>query len=265
MSELGTDLVSIITPCYNSERYLSETIKSVLSQSYANWEMLIVDDCSTDKSYEIALDFSKKDSRIKVYKNSENQGACYSRNFAINMAKGKYIAFLDSDDVWLPQKLAEQILFMKKNDCDFSFSEYEWIDECGKPIGVKARVVNHLSYKKNLFHNWPGCLTVMYDASKIGLVQGKKKGNGDDYSLFLNVLKKAHNAMGMKMVLAKYRRHADSISYSRMKMVKEHYFVLHNIEKIPMILSVFFVCTHAFVMLLFKQEKIATHANKMIK
>ena len=253
------DLISIITPCYNSENFIAECIDSVLGQSYTCWEMLIVDDCSSDDSYAIACEYAKKDVRVQVYKNSENQGAWYSRNFAISKAKGRYIAFLDSDDVWLSQKLSVQVAFMKENNCDFSFSEYEWIDEKSATLNVKARIVKKLTYTRNLFHNWPGCLTVMYDASEIGLVQGMKKGNGDDFSLFLNILKKAHNAMGIGIVLAKYRRHADSISYNRMKMIKEHFFVLHNIEKIPSMLSAFFVCTHIIIMLLFKQQNCNIH------
>lgn len=250
------DLISIITPCYNSEKFLARTIESVLSQTYTNWEMLIVDDCSKDGSFSIAEEYSKKDNRIKVYKNQTNQGACYSRNFAIEIASGKYIAFLDSDDLWYPEKLEKQISFMQGNDCDFCFCEYEWIDENDNSLNVKANVIETLTYKKNLFHNWPGCLTVVYDQEQMGKIKGYKKGNGDDFSLFLDGLKKSKKAMGIKKVLAKYRRHSESISYNRFKMVKEHFYVLHNIEKIPVILSALFICTHTFIMLFFKQTKI---------
>ncbi len=248
--------VSIITPCYNSGKYLSETIESVLSQTYSSWEMLIVDDCSTDKSYAIATEYAKKDSRIKVFRNEENKGACFSRNLAIGMAGGRYIAFLDSDDIWLPQKLDVQLAFMQDHRCDFSFSEYEWIDSSSQPLGVRARVISTLTYKKNLLHNWPGCLTVMYDRECLGLVQGSKNGNGDDFSLFLAALKKSKKAMGIKKVLALYRRHPSSISYSRLKMVREHFYVLHNIEGIAFAAAVFYVLTHTFIMLFIKQNKV---------
>lgn len=249
-------LVSIITPCYNCENFISKTIESVISQSYQNWEMLIIDDCSTDASFAVAESYAKNDKRIKVYKNKENQGAYFSRNFAINEAKGTYVAFLDSDDIWLPEKLQIQIDFMQKNECDFSFSEYEWIDSDGEPLKIKARVVKHLSYKKNLFHNWPGCLTVMYNQERLGKIQGKKKGNGDDYALFLDGLKKAKKAMGIKRVLAKYRRHSESISYSRLKMVKNHLEVLHDIEGLPFIVSLFCLFTHTAIIYLYKNKKI---------
>ena len=194
----GNPLVTIITPCFNCEKYLKATIDSVLAQTFTNWEMIIVDDCSTDSSYQIALDASQKDSRIFVFKNGCNKGACFSRNFATDKAKGKYIAFLDSDDVWYKEKLQVQIDFMKANDCDFSFSEYELIDSESKPLYKKARIVKHLSYNKNLFHNYPGCLTVVYDREKTGNIHGNKTGNADDYDLVLNILKKNNKCHGHK-------------------------------------------------------------------
>lgn len=252
----GNPLVTIITPCFNCEKYLKATIDSVLAQTFTNWEMIIVDDCSTDSSYKIALDASQKDSRIFVFKNGCNKGACYSRNFATDKAKGKYIAFLDSDDVWYKEKLQIQIDFMKANDCDFSFSEYELIDSESKPLYKKARIVKHLSYNKNLFHNYPGCLTVVYDREKTGNIHGNKTGNADDYDLVLNILKKTTNAMGINQILAKYRRHNKSISYKRMSMVKEHFYVLHNLQKQSFFASLFFLCTHTVIIYLYKMTAI---------
>ena len=251
-----TPVVSIITPCYNSEKYLSQTIDSVLAQTFQDWEMIIVDDCSTDSSYKIALDAAKLDTRISVYKNEQNMGACFSRNFATDKAKGKYLAFLDSDDIWYAEKLKEQLDFMQKNNCDFSFTEYEFIDSDSQPLHKKARVINRLDYKKNLFHNFPGCLTVIYDSEKIGKIHGNKKGNADDYDLFLNVLKNASNAMGMKKILAKYRRHASSISYNRFGMIKEHFMVLHKLHKIPALFAAFYLFTHIAIIYFFKTRTI---------
>jgi glycosyltransferase involved in cell wall biosynthesis len=129
-----SSLVSIITPCYNSARFISETIESVLSQTYQNWEMLIVDDCSTDASYEIVLEYAAKDKRIKAYRMEHNSGAAACRNKAIELSQGEYVAFLDSDDLWLPEKLEKQLQFMQDHNADFSFTEYEHIDEEGKQI-----------------------------------------------------------------------------------------------------------------------------------
>ncbi|MBO6100389.1 MAG: glycosyltransferase family 2 protein [Spirochaetaceae bacterium] len=249
-------VVSIITPCFNCEKYLLQTIDSVLAQTFQDWEMIIVDDCSTDSSYGIALEASKHESRISVYKNQQNMGACFSRNFATDKAKGKYLAFLDSDDIWYAEKLKEQLDFMQKNDCDFCFCEYELIDSDSKPLNRKARVINRLNYQKNLFHNFPGCLTVIYDSEKIGKIHGNKKGNADDYDLFLNVLKNSSNAMGMKKILAKYRKHSSSISYNRFGMIKEHFMVLHDFQKLPWLYALFCLLTHVLVMYLYKETNI---------
>ena len=249
-------VVSIITPCFNCEKYLLQTIDSVLAQTFQDWEMIIVDDCSTDSSYGIALEASKHEPRISVYKNEQNMGACFSRNFATDKAKGKYLAFLDSDDIWYAEKLKEQLDFMQKNNCDFCFCEYELIDSDSKSLNKKARVINRLDYKKNLFHNFPGCLTVIYDSEKIGKIHGNKKGNADDYDLFLNVLKNSSNAMGMKKILAKYRKHSSSISYNRFGMIKEHFMVLHKLHKIPALFAAFYLFTHIAIIYFFKTRAI---------
>jgi teichuronic acid biosynthesis glycosyltransferase TuaG len=127
-------LVSIITPCYNSARFIDKTIESVLAQTYQTWEMIIIDDCSSDESYKIALKYAAKDSRIKVHIMEHNSGAAACRNKAIELSKGEYVAFIDSDDLWLPEKLEKQLNFMVKKGCDFSFTEYEHIDETGNTI-----------------------------------------------------------------------------------------------------------------------------------
>ena len=164
--EFEKGLVSIITPNYNCEKFIEETINSVLAQTYNNWEMIIVDDCSSDKSFEIACAYSNKDKRIKVFKNEKNSGAAISRNKAIEMSRGEYLAFLDSDDIWMPNKIQTQLSFMKQHNCDFSFTEYEHIDENGISLKKIAKVINKLTYRKMLFHCWPGCLTVMYNQEK---------------------------------------------------------------------------------------------------
>ena len=139
-------MISIITPNYNCGDYISETIESVLLQTYSNWELIIVDDCSSDDSYKIALDYAKKDSRIKVIRNETNLGTAISRNKALDIAKGDYIAFLDSDDLWEKDKLELQLNFMQENNCDFSFSQYDLIDEKGLSLNKTAKVIKHLTY-----------------------------------------------------------------------------------------------------------------------
>jgi teichuronic acid biosynthesis glycosyltransferase TuaG len=134
MPENEKPLISVITPCYNSARYIAKTIESVLAQTYQNWEMIIVDDCSTDNSYQTAIAFAEKDKRIRVYRQEQNSGAALARNKAILESRGKYVAFLDSDDLWLPEKLEKQLRFMQKNNSDFSFTEYEHMIDNGGEV-----------------------------------------------------------------------------------------------------------------------------------
>ena len=165
-----SDLVSIIMPSYNTGRFISETIESVLAQSYSNWELIIVDDCSTDNTDEVIEDYISDD-RIKYIKNDKNSGAAISRNRALREAKGKWIAFLDSDDLWEAQKLEKQITFMENYKYRFSYTNYIEIDEesifNGKCVTGPKRITTHGMYN----YCWMGCLTVMYDAEAIGLVQ----------------------------------------------------------------------------------------------
>lgn len=249
-------LVSIITPNYNCKNFIAQTIESVLSQTYTNWEMVIVDDCSTDGSYEIALEYSVKDSRIKVLRNEKNSGAAISRNKAIENAKGEFIAFLDSDDLWLPEKLERQIAFMKENNCDFSFCEYEHIDEDNKSLLKVARVIKKLTYTKMMFHCFPGCLTVMYNQEVVGKVYAKDIKKNNDNALFYPVLKKCNNAMGIPVCLALYRIRKGSISRNKFKMIKPYITVLHNFEGHNILISYFCVLTHFLIKILFKYKSI---------
>lgn len=184
------DLVSIITPSYNTARYIERTIESVKAQTYQNWEMIIVDDCSTDDTDSVVLPYLK-DERIKYIKNEVNSGAAVSRNRALREAGGKWIAFLDSDDLWAPEKLEKQISFMKKNGYYFSYTNYEEIDEKGQTLGVKVTGPKKVSKRKMYNYCYPGCLTVMYNAEYIGLIQIKNIKKNNDYAMWLEVCQKA--------------------------------------------------------------------------
>lgn len=248
-------LISIITPNYNCARFIAQTIESVLAQTYTNWEMLIVDDCSTDGSYEIALGYVQKDSRIKMFRNEKNSGAAVSRNRAIEASSGEYVAFLDSDDLWLPDKLEKQIAFMQQYDCDFSFTEYEHIDEENKSLHQIANVTKHLSYRKMMMHCWPGCLTVMYNQNVTGKVYAEDVKKNNDHALFLRVLKKCNNAMGIKELLAQYRIRKGSISSKKSTIIKYYIQVIHDFERKPLVFAWFCVFTHVFVKTFFKYRK----------
>lgn len=252
MSEFKEGLVSIVTPNYKCERFIAKTIESVLAQTYTNWEMIIVDDCSPDNSYNIACEYAAKDERIKVLKNETNSGAAISRNRAIEVANGEFVAFLDSDDIWLPNKLKRQIAFMKENNCDFSFTEYEHIDEEDNSLNKFANVTKKLSYKKMMLHCWPGCLTVIYNQNIVGKVYANDIKKNNDHALFLKVLKNCENGMGFRECLAKYRIRKGSISSKKSAIIKYYIQVIHDFEKQPYLFAVFCVFTHVFIKTFFK-------------
>ncbi|MBQ8015146.1 MAG: glycosyltransferase family 2 protein [Clostridia bacterium] len=225
-----SELVSIIMPSYNTARFIKETVESVLAQSYTNWELLVVDDCSTDSTDDVMAQFLG-DSRIKYIKNEKNSGAAVSRNRALREAKGKWIAFLDSDDLWLPDKLKNQIDFMKNNGYHFSYTKYMEIDEDSKPCGKVVGGPKCISKSGMYSYCWPGCLTVMYDAEKIGLIQIENIRKNNDYAMWLKVCRKAKCFL-LDETLAKYRKRSGSISnHGYTKLIKWHYKLVRDAEK----------------------------------
>lgn len=162
-------LVSIIMPSWNTERFIAETIQSVIDQTYTNWELIIVDDCSSDNTDEVVASF--KDKRIKYLHNEKNSGAALTRNKALREAKGEWIAFLDSDDLWMPEKLEHQIDFMNKNGYSLSFTEYEKIDEDSKPLNIYVSGPDKVNKRKMYNYDYIGQLTMMYNAKVFGLIQ----------------------------------------------------------------------------------------------
>lgn len=228
MRTLG--LVSIITPTYNCGRFIAETIQCVQAQSYPNWEMIIVDDCSTDNTKDIVEQYQKEDVRVKYYCLPNNSGAAEARNEALRRAKGKWIAFLDSDDLWTHDKLEKQINFMVRNDCCFSYTQYEEIDEENTLLGVKVSGPSHISKKGMYSYCWPGCLTVMYDRELVGLIQIPNIRKNNDYAMWLKVIKKS-DCFLLKENLAKYRRRIGSISSgSYSSLIKWHYRLFREAE-----------------------------------
>ena len=222
-------LVSIVMPSYNTDGYIKESIESVLYQSYPYWELIIVDDCSTDDTDEIIKPYLTDD-RIRYLKNKMNSGAAVSRNYALREAKGKWIAFLDSDDLWEPDKLEKQIGFMKENGYHFSYTNYIEIDEESKPSGRSVtgpkRITRHGMYN----YCWMGCLTVMYDVEAVGLIQIADIKKNNDYAMWLKVCKKA-NCYLLDDTLARYRKRSGSISnHGYLKLIKWHYKLYRETE-----------------------------------
>ena len=218
-------MVSIITPAYNGEEYIAETINSVLAQTYTNWEMLIIDDCSTDRTIEVVKGFG--DSRIHFIQNSTNSGAAIARNKALAEAKGKWIAFLDSDDLWYPEKLEKQIEFMKQNNYNFTYTEYLVMDERDGTRAIKMSGPKRIT-KKDMYNcNWIGCLTVMYNREVVGTLKIPDLKKRNDYALWLKAIHSSDCYL-YPHVLAKYRKHANSISNVSKLSLLYHHYLLHR-------------------------------------
>jgi len=209
------ELVSIITPSYKSERFIAECIESVLAQTYTEWEMIIVDDCSPDNSNEIVKEYMKNESRIKLIKLEHNSGPAIARNRAIKEAEGRYIAFLDADDIWMKDKLEKQISFMQENEIAFSFTEYVKIDENSNVISEVIERPEKVNYSMMLKSNYIPCLTVVYDTKILSKVYMPLILKRQDYALWLKILKKIDYAYCYKEPLAKYRFYSGSLSSNK--------------------------------------------------
>lgn len=241
------NLVSIITPMYNSEKFIEATIKSVINQTYKDWEMIIVDDCSTDNSPNIVKPYVEKDSRIKYIRVEFNQGVSHARNVALKEASGQFIAFLDSDDIWKKNKLKKQVEFMEKNDYYFSYTDYEYIDEDGKRINIYRNCPKKVSYFNMLLGDSIGCLTVMYNAEKVGKLQIQKLDKRNDYALWCLALKKVKRGYKLDEILSKYRVSNSQQSLSsgkKKKLLKYHYQMHKQVNGFNSIVSLFFTMTN---------------------
>ena len=222
------ELVSVIMPSYNTGNYIAESIQSVQSQTYSNWELIIVDDCSTDNTDAVIAQFD--DPRIHFLKNEKNSGAAVSRNRALREAKGRWIAFLDSDDLWHPEKLEKQIAFMEQNGYGFSYTNYSEIDENSNLRGIQVTGPKRINNAGMYAYCWPGCLTVMYDATMVGLVQIEDIKKNNDYAMWLKVCRKA-DCFLLDEDLASYRKRSGSVSnHSYIALVKWHYKLFRQAE-----------------------------------
>lgn len=236
------ELVSIIMPTYNCGRFIRESISSVLAQTYTAWELLIVDDCSTDNTAELLAAY--KDERIHYMRNEQNLGAALTRNRALREAKGRYIAFLDADDLWLPDKLERQIAFMEQNSYAFTYHEYTEIDEESKPLGVYVSGKSHVRPVDMKACCWPGCLTVMYDTSIVGLIQIPDIKKNNDSAIWLQVIQKSDCYL-LAENLAQYRRRVDSITPDTIwKKIGWHYILFRQGIGMNLFSSVFWMCAN---------------------
>lgn len=226
-------------PTYNSEGYIKNTLNSIFFQTYSNWEVLITDDCSTDGTWEFLEGISKKDDRIKIFKLRINSGPAIARNYSISKAKGRFIAFLDSDDIWYPDKLKIQLNFMLENEFTFTFTAYDKINEEGNYVGsIKAPA--EVTYNDLLKTCSIGCLTVIYDTSKIGKIYMPLIKKRQDFALWLKILKIIPKAYGLNTPLSKYRIMSNSVSSNKFKASNYQWKVYREIENLSVISSIYY-------------------------
>lgn len=247
MTVLNNPLVSVITPAYNAERFIAETIESVIDQTYTNWEMIVVDDQSTDDTAAIVESHAEKDERIRFVQLEKNSGSAVARNTAMDHAKGKYLAFLDSDDLWMPNKLERQVAFMQEKDIAFSFTKYVRMHEDGTLTRAITNAPERVGYERLMKHCVIGCLTVMLDREKIGEERMVNIRTRQDYAFWLNLTKKGFYAYGLPEVLAKYRLVENSISSNKLKAAKQNWYVYHHIEKQSLFKSIWYFLHYAFI------------------
>ncbi|MDE6559255.1 MAG: glycosyltransferase [Muribaculaceae bacterium] len=239
-------LVSVITPCYNASEYISDAIKSVVNQSFSDWEMIIVDDGSNDNSAEIIKSFVSADNRIKYIRLDIPSGSpSLPRNVGIDNSKGKYIAFLDADDMWLPEKLSQQIKAMEEEGWDLCYSYYEKIDDDGKRDNRIIKTKRVSTYRSLLKSNSIPCLTSIVAKAAIGDTRFKQISQ-EDFCFWLDILKKGFVAHNICEVTALYRETKASRSANKFDMFKEYWNVIRKHQQIGMIQSCYYMTTYTF-------------------
>ena len=242
-------LVSVIMPTYNCGKYIAQSLDSVISQTVTDWEVQIVDDCSTDDTYNVVLPYLEKYPNIHYYVLPENGGPAVARTEAIKRANGKYIAFLDSDDLWDSEKLENQIAFMEKNGADFSATGYRWMDENGNDLHTALIPPKKTDYKKMIRLSNPiGNLSVMYNQEKLGKFEVPPIKKRNDFALWLKILKKTDCCYGMQEILGTYRMgRSGSVSSNKLKQAKYHWQLYHDIEGHNVFRSFYEIVCWAFV------------------
>ena len=226
--------VSIITPLFNGAGFIEETIRSVLNQTFTDWEMIIVDDCSGDHPEAIISRYADRDARIRLIRLEQNHGAAAARNVAMDLACGDYIAFLDGDDTWKPAKLQRQVGLMESNNWTFSFTAYETVKQDGTPTGKIVRVPKKIDYRTYLKNTVIGCLTVMIDRRHTGPFKMPLIRTSHDMALWLDLMKRGFAAHGIDEVLASYRLVSSSNTANKLKAAKGVWHVYREIEKLAL-------------------------------
>ena len=233
------DKVTVVTPVWNSEKYIEKTIRSVQDQTYTNWEMIIVDDCSTDCTVEIIEKIARSDNRIKVLQQSVNSGAAKARNRSVLEGQGRFIAYLDADDIWKPEKLEKQVKFMKDNELGFSCASYEVIDDEGNSLNKYVHMLPKVDYIGFLTNNLLQTVNIMVDTNIINkkYLMMPDIRRRQDAATWLQILKAGFECYGLDEILGEYRRTKASLSSNKVKAVRGVWNLYRNIEKLPLLFS----------------------------
>jgi len=242
------NLVSIIVPVYNAEKFIIDTLESVRKQTYTNWEIILVDDISTDKSCQLIKEYQKKysDHSISLIKLKEKSLAAGARNEGIKKASGRYLCFLDADDIWDKEKLEKQVAFMESHNCAFSFTGYEFADSTGKPLGNKVSVPSVMTYKDALKNTTIWTTTVMFDMTRISKdLIFMPNVKSEDTATWWKILKSGYKAYGLNEVLAYYRRSEGTLSSDKKEAIKRIWNLYRNVEKLNLFTSIYNFCFYA--------------------
>jgi len=226
-------LVSVIMPCYNMEKFIAYTIESVQRQTYPHWELLIVDDVSADGTVDIIKSHQNQDNKINLIVKPKHSGIADTRNQCLKMAKGRFLAFLDSDDLWYPEKLEQQLQFMTEKNIGFSYSSYDCVDENGNPLEKTVKAAGDLDYDAYLHNTIIGCSTVMLDKTIVGEVVVPNFRTSEDTATWLNILKKGFLAYAIEQPLTSYRIRQHSASSNKLKASSDLWRVYRQNENLP--------------------------------
>lgn len=239
-------VVSVIMPSYNAAAFIAASVESVQAQSYEDWELLIADDCSTDETYTIARRYAAEDGRVRASRLDSNSGAAAARNLALSAAQGRYVAFLDSDDLWKPEKLSRQLEFMRERGVAFTYTDYELMNETGELLGKRLRAPISLTYSQYLRNTAIGCLTVMVDREQTGDFRMPPIRSSQDMATWLLLLRRVGVAYGLGENLAEYRLVRGSNSSKKLKAAKDVWRVYREIEGLGVARSVYSFFGYAF-------------------
>lgn len=240
------DLVSIITPTHNSAHFLKEAINSVIEQTYWNWELWVIDDNSSDSTPDLMSEFIKNDKRINYLRIKKHIGSARTRNLGIRFANGRFIAFLDSDDMWLSHKLEKQIQFIYDKKAILSYTAYKKINEEGKIISNAISIPEMVTYQDLLYSCVIGCLTAIYDRKRLGKIYMPDIKRGQDYALWLKILKKGYVAYGLNEALALYRVRRASLSSNKLVKAKYQWKIYRKLEKLSFIKSFYYLLHYSY-------------------